>query len=140
MKSIGIDHIEINVSNLQKSELFYDYILLNLGYKKHLNLGEDIRGWYNSETKHGSIFIVQTEQNFIDKVFHRKTVGINHIAIRVSTKTEVDEFYNLFLKKSEISILYDGPKEYPEYHDDYYAVFFEDPDRIKIEVMHLNLN
>lgn len=137
MKILGIDHIEINVSNLQKSEVFYDLILLNLGYKRHSNLGDDTRGWYNPIAKIGSIFIVQTEKSFLDKIFHRKAVGVNHIAFRVASKIEVDEFYNTCLKNSDIQLLYNGPKEYPEYHDGYYAVFFEDPDRMKLEVMFL---
>ncbi|TMI54977.1 bleomycin resistance protein, partial [Candidatus Bathyarchaeota archaeon] len=29
-----------------------------------------------------------------------------------------------------------GPKEYPEYRKGYYAVYFEDPDRIKLEFVH----
>jgi hypothetical protein len=34
-------------------------------------------------------------------------------------------------------VLYGGPREYPEYAAAYYAVFFEDPDRIKLEVAHV---
>jgi len=30
-----------------------------------------------------------------------------------------------------------GPADHPEYEPGYYAVYFEDPDRIKIEVMYL---
>ena len=33
--------------------------------------------------------------------------------------------------------LYRTPREFPEYRPGYYAVFFEDPDRLKLEVVHL---
>ena len=33
--------------------------------------------------------------------------------------------------------LYGTPREFPEYAPGYYAVFFEDPDRIKLEVVHV---
>jgi hypothetical protein len=33
--------------------------------------------------------------------------------------------------------LYDSPREYPEYHAGYYAVFLEDPDRLKVEVAYV---
>jgi hypothetical protein len=36
-------------------------------------------------------------------------------------------------------VLYEGPGEYPEYHRGYYAVYFEDPDRIKLEVAYVPL-
>ena len=29
------------------------------------------------------------------------------------------------------------PREFPEYSPGYYAVFFEDPDRLKLEVVHV---
>jgi hypothetical protein len=36
---------------------------------------------------------------------------------------------------NKIKVLYDGPKEYPDYSNGYYAVYFEDPDRIKLELL-----
>ena len=68
--------------------------------------------------------------------FHRKNTGLNHIAFKVGSKQEVDNFSNNFLSDKKQIILYNSPKEYPEYTEDYYAVFFEDPDRIKLEVMY----
>lgn len=39
-----------------------------------------------------------------------------------------------FLVTNKIPTLYGTPKLFPEYEEGYYAVFFEDPDRIKLEV------
>lgn len=36
-----------------------------------------------------------------------------------------------------ISTLYGAPREYPEYRHGYYGVFFEDPDRLKLEVAYV---
>jgi hypothetical protein len=33
--------------------------------------------------------------------------------------------------------LYETPREFPEYRPGYYAVFFEDPDRLKLEIVHV---
>ena len=33
--------------------------------------------------------------------------------------------------------LYGTPREFPEYRPGYYAVFFEDPDRLKLEIVHV---
>jgi hypothetical protein len=34
----------------------------------------------------------------------------------------------------KVPILYGGTKEWPEYEGGYYAVYFEDPDRTKLEL------
>ena len=44
------------------------------------------------------------------------------------------QFDKKFLNKNNIPVLYKTPKLFPEYNKDYYAVYFEDPDRIKLEV------
>lgn len=68
------------------------------------------------------------------KGFHRKQTGLNHVAFAVSSPKKVDQFVKEFLVAHKIQPLYSGAKAYPEYAKGYYAVYFEDPDRIKIEV------
>jgi catechol 2,3-dioxygenase-like lactoylglutathione lyase family enzyme len=68
---------------------------------------------------------------------HRKNPGLNHIAWRVTSRADVDRLHEEFLKSRGIPALYGGPREYPEYRRGYYAVFFEDPDRLKLEVVHI---
>ena len=48
----------------------------------------------------------------------------------------VDSFVEGFLSPRRIETLYGGAKAYPDYGQSYYAVYFEDPDRIKIEVVY----
>ena len=69
--------------------------------------------------------------------YHRKNVGVNHLAFGVSKKEDVDKFYQEFLIPHGIKPLYNTPKRFPEYTEQYYAIFFEDPDRIKLEVVFL---
>jgi glyoxylase I family protein len=68
---------------------------------------------------------------------HRKNPGLNHVALRVPARADVERFHEEFLKARGIPTLYGGPREYPEYRPGYYAVFFEDPDRLKLEVVHV---
>jgi len=82
-------------------------------------------------------WIIETEKEYKQNNFHRKNTGINHIAFAVESKEAVDEFLNDFLVKRSIPTLYDTPKVFPEYKDGYYAVYFEDPDRIKLEVVYV---
>lgn len=69
------------------------------------------------------------------KPFNYQATGLNHLAFRVETKAEVDKFYEGFLLKNKINVLH-KPAEHYQYNTGkgYYAVFFEDSDRIKLEV------
>jgi catechol 2,3-dioxygenase-like lactoylglutathione lyase family enzyme len=129
MKSI-ISHIYLYVSDLEKSFSFYDKLLTYLDYKGGLK--EDWGfSFKNDET---SIWFEKARPGHIEHGYHRKRVGLNHLAFRVNSREDVDKFNTEFLKKNEIPTLYDSPKALPEYTDKYYAVYFEDPDRIKLEV------
>ena len=82
-------------------------------------------------------WIIETEEKHKAKGFHRKATGINHISFKANSKEDVDKFSKEFLNKNKIKPLYQTPKHFPEYIKDYYAVFFEDPDRIKIELTYM---
>jgi len=71
------------------------------------------------------------------KGYYNENIGLNHLAFGVSKKEDVDKFYQEFIIPKGIKPLYNSPKPFPEYTEKYYAVFFEDPDRIKLEVMFL---
>ena len=60
-----------------------------------------------------------------------------HFGLRLETKAEVDRFHEQFLLPNKVFVLYGGPKEYPQYTEGYYAVFFEDPDGFKLEAVYL---
>lgn len=67
------------------------------------------------------------------EVFNRYRVGLHHLALEVDGKKTVDTLYTL-LEKKGVTIL-DAPKFYPEYWEYYYALYFEDPDGMKLEVV-----
>lgn len=126
-------HIQLNVSDASKSLPFYKKLFSFLEYKIIDESSEHI-GVSNGTT---DFWIIQTEEKHKSVTFHRKNTGINHLAFRVDSKEEVDEFYNHFLKENNVDTLYDTPKMFPEYNKDYYAVYFEDPNQIKLEVVYL---
>jgi len=80
-------------------------------------------------------WIVVTEEKYQINKFHRKGTGVNHVAFLAESKEAVDKFHQEFLKPRAIKTLYNTPKLFPEYRSDYYAVYFEDLDRIKLEVV-----
>lgn len=129
MKS-KIGHIYLYVSDLKKSYDFYKKLLTLLAYRETVN-----KDWGFAFINDGtSIWFEKARTGHVDAGYHRKRIGLNHLAFRVNSKEEVDKFHVEFLKANNLPTLYDSPKPFPEYEDGYYAVFFEDPDRIKLEV------
>lgn len=123
-------HIHINVSDAGVSFPFY---------KEMLTLF-DCKIWHNGKKSLGmgngdiDFWITQAGKKHKKAGFHRKRVGLNHISFRVERKAVVDEFVRSFLKPRRIKPLYGSPTYWPKYSQKYYAVYFEDPDRIKLEV------
>jgi catechol 2,3-dioxygenase-like lactoylglutathione lyase family enzyme len=124
-------HVQLNVC--RDSIPFYKALLMYLGYRLMAEQ-EDMFGATNGAT---DLWITQTDARYATRGFHRKAAGINHIAFRVTTPADVDRFVREFLAARTLPTLYGGPREYPEYRPGYYAVFFEDPDRLKLEVAYV---
>jgi catechol 2,3-dioxygenase-like lactoylglutathione lyase family enzyme len=64
----------------------------------------------------------------------RYSPGLHHFAWNADSRGEVDRFYGLLLERG-VEIL-DPPAEYG-YEPGYYAVFFSDPDGLKLELVHV---
>ena len=124
-----LHHVEINVSNLAKSRAFYDALLPKMGYAlfQEWELGFS----YKMNTTY--LVFVQTIEKHIDSSYHRGRTGLNHLAFHADSREQVDEVTEL-LEVLETEILYKDKHPYAS-GNDVYAVFFEDPDRIKLEIV-----
>jgi catechol 2,3-dioxygenase-like lactoylglutathione lyase family enzyme len=59
---------------------------------------------------------------------------LHHFAWNADSREEVDRFHKLLLERG-VEVL-DPPAEY-DYEPGYYAVFFSDPDALKLELVHV---
>jgi catechol 2,3-dioxygenase-like lactoylglutathione lyase family enzyme len=91
---------------------------------------------FDATDGHTNLCVQVTKPDHQEPGFHRKRTGLGHIAFQVDSADMVDAFVNDFLEPRQIETLYGGAKAYPDYTPDYYAVYFEDPDRIKVEVVY----
>ena len=123
-----IHHIEINVSDLSKSTEFWGWLLEEMGYKLFQKWDQGV-SWRLGETY---LVFAQADKKYLDGAYHRSRVGLNHLAFYAESQKHVDDMTQLLMKKG-VPILYLDKHPYaggPEH----YAVFFEDPDRIKVEI------
>lgn len=126
-------HIQVNVRDAAVSLPFWKALLGYLEYRTVLE-ERDIAGFSNGTT---DLWLMATDVSHVGTGFHRKRPGLNHLAFRVDQRDDVDRFCREFLEARGIPTLYGPPRDFPEYTPGYYAVFFEDPDRLKIEVAHV---
>lgn len=126
---LGIEHIDLTVNDAARSRAFYDKVLGELGFRKYE--GDDYIHWANA---HMTIAIRAATDANRGAQFDRYRVGLHHIAFRARSRADVDDFHR-FLVRERVTVL-DSPAEYPQYGKDYYAVFFADPDGMKLELVH----
>ncbi|KXW57502.1 glyoxalase/bleomycin resistance protein/dioxygenase superfamily protein [Ferrovum myxofaciens] len=130
---IGIDHIYIAVSDLERSEVFYDRVLLGtLGFRKNkFTLGGDPHIQYFNR-HFGYVLRPSRTQAAHDSY----APGLHHFCLRVDSAAEVaavaTQLRGAGIETSEA-------KPYPEYASDYWATFLIDPDGIRLEVTNYRL-
>ena len=120
---VGIDHISIRVSDYEKSKAFYAKLFDHLGFEVSDEYPGTI-GWTNGKTRY---WIAGAEGR---KTYKIGDVGLHHYAFQLRNRKDVDGL-QAFLKREGVKIV--DPAG--EYYEDYYAVFFLDPDGIKLEGM-----
>ncbi|KAF9135092.1 hypothetical protein BGW39_004724 [Mortierella sp. 14UC] len=135
-KTGTLSHISLSVSDYEAGKKYYNFLLADLlGYKKV------------AEQPYFTMWVLPSGEGVCispgNKTPHVKhNPGLHHLAFNVETHDEIDKFYERILKFHEdnktltgCSIL-DKPALYPQYGEGYYAVFFTDPDNIKLELAH----
>ena len=126
----GVHHVIVNVKDLARSRTFYGWLLPRLGYPGCTDGGLAV-GWYGTA---GSFWIKQADARFAADAFHKDRVGLCEIAFAAPSRSHVDTLARE-LDASGRTIL-DPPREYA-YTPGYYAVFFSDPDGMKLELVHI---
>lgn len=126
VRVVNIDHISVRVSDFARSKAFYAKLFEFLGFKV-LDEYEDAIGWTNGKTRY---WIGQADARGRKHTYRIGDVGLHHYAFELRNRRDVDEL-QAFLEKTGTRIV--DPAG--EYYDDYYAVFFLDPDGLKLEGM-----
>lgn len=123
-----LHHVEIYVRDLNISNEFWGWILQELGYREYQKWEKGIS--YILDNTY--IVFVQVEERFLDIPYHRCRAGLNHLAFHGESHEFVDSITEK-LKEKGVKILYEDRHPYAG-GANYYAVYFEDPDRMKVEI------
>jgi len=134
VKRNGIHHVFITVNDVARSRPFYTALMPRLGYGGTWDFANDglSIGFLGAG---GSFWIKQADARFAGATFDKDRVGLCEIAFRADTRAQVDALAR-DVPGWGGTILH-PPREYPEYVPGYYAVFFADPDGIKLELVHI---
>lgn len=127
MRVVGIDHLSIRVSDYKKSKQFYSSLFTFLGFGISDEY-DDAIGWTNGKTR---FWISPADAQGRERPYRIGDVGFHHYAFQLRSRKDVDELQSFLVEQPGATIV--DPAA--EYYDDYYAVFFLDPDGLKLEGM-----
>jgi len=126
-----VHHVFVNVKDMARAREFYGFLMPRLGYQAGWEY-ENSQGYLSP---HGSFWLKPADARFADDGFDKDRVGLCEIAFAANTRAEVDALHRALVERG-VTIL-DPPREYPHYVPGYYAVFFADPDGMKLELVHI---
>lgn len=130
---IGIDHIYIAVSDLARSQAFYDRVFLQvLGFRQNqFNLGGDPHVQYYNP--HFGYVLRPARASTPHNPY---APGLHHLCLRVDS---VDGVRAVAAALKAAGIAATEPALHGEYAPDYWATFFTDPDGLRLEVTNFRL-
>lgn len=124
---VGIDHLSIRVSDYEKSKDFYSRLFTFLGFEISDEYPDTI-GWTNGKTR---FWIARADAEGRNRGYRIGDIGFHHYAFQLRSRRDVDAL-QAFLQNELQATIVDPAGEY---YEDYYAVFFLDPDGLKLEGM-----
>ncbi len=131
MPARGIQHVDLAVTDVERSLAFYEHLLGPLG----------LREKYRVPTYRGTEEVVYLEYGVQGLglrpadggEYRHYEVGIEHLAFEVDRRDEVDDAYRRCVSAGG-TIQSPPEPHYVEDGEEYYAFFAFDPDGIRIEV------
>lgn len=135
----GVHHIDLTVTDARASRAFYESVLGFMGYA--LSNGNPFSAdetGFDFDLRDGddfcSIGILSARGDNAHRAHDRYSPGLHHVAWNAASREDVDAMYAHLLSIG--ATVLDPPADYPRYGAGYYAVFFADPDGLKLEYVY----
>jgi glyoxylase I family protein len=126
-------HLMFYVKDLSVSRPFYDAVLGHIAYS--LAHGSETYAMWMPQDGGVGLGLSQSPADLAELPPHRGAPGLHHLAFNATDRDQIDSLYRDVLLPLKTQIL-DPPVACPEYSSTYYAVYFTDPDGLKLEVAH----
>jgi catechol 2,3-dioxygenase-like lactoylglutathione lyase family enzyme len=126
----GIAHVNLTVTDMERSRPFYRQMLMFLGLKPVI----DAEGMLYCVGGRTAMGIQPCDDAHKGERFVQRRTGLHHVCFRAREREDVDRFY-AFLLKLGAKIVH--PPEEGGWAPGYYSVLFEDPDGIRLEMNHV---
>ncbi len=123
----GIHHVDLSVRDIAASTAFYDRLMPLLGFRRVTASPDGSPSWGGAGVEIG----LQPARS--PGGYDRYAPGLHHLAFTAPSRGAVDDLHRRLVDLG-VTVL-DAPADYPQYAPDtgYYAVFFADPDGVKLE-------
>ena len=128
----AVHHIDLTARDLARSAAFYEEVLAFLGYRR--SRGDDTGVDWDLRDAGHLVCSVGLKPARSDRDHDRYSAGLHHLAWHAASRDDVDRLHALLMRLG--ARILDAPADYPEYGAGYYAVFFADPDGLKLEFVH----
>jgi glyoxylase I family protein len=128
----AVHHLDLTVRDLEASAAFYEPILRFLGYCRTRAAADGID--WDLFGPQGQLCSIGLKPARSDRVHDRYSAGLHHLAWRAVDRQDVDRLHAILVRFG--ATILDAPAEYPGYGAGYYALFFADPDGLKLEFVH----
>jgi catechol 2,3-dioxygenase-like lactoylglutathione lyase family enzyme len=129
----GLGHVDLVCRDVQRSLAFYRAVFGPLGLEEPYLVdgerGERIHYLRFPRKGSGSLGLRQALEA---QEFELYAPGLHHLALAVDTQGDVDAAHAAAVEAGA-PVLH-APRAWPQYHPEYYATFFLDPDGFRIEV------
>ncbi len=130
---VGLGHVDLVCRDLERSLAFYAAVFGPLGLEAPFFVegerGEQIHYLRFPAAGSGSIGLRQALE---EQEFDLYAPGLHHLALAVDSPEDVDGAHAAAVEAGA-KVLH-APRLWPQYHREYYATFFVDPDGFRLEV------
>lgn len=123
-----IDHLNLAVSDIDRSRAFYTAALGSIGIVELLNIEPD-----RTESGGKMVGYGRGVKPFFWILDNKRVGEGTHVAFAVGTRAEVETFYEAALGAGGADN--GAPGLRPEYHENYYGAFVLDPDGVNVEAV-----